>query len=249
MASEPLQVEQAIFTSASARQTGNCDLVARSPGVDENLAKQLLAWCPAFWDLAEQQRESLHCFLPTPDRIAVCRSVYSRSEYGRAEGGRLTTLVVVATPEQLAGYEHNIVLFTTMIRSMGYLTLPGDPAAPLDRLEIPPRTMFTGAECVAPLDPSIAAKIVRAIDIHKKVAIFGRVDPLQFLCSLLAQIPAEQRWQTSFCTALKVTERRPFQLHFYPAESPTLKKDLVLAQVRTITLEPSEIPASMARAW
>jgi hypothetical protein len=249
MTSEVMHVEQAMFTSANARQLGHCDLVARSPGVDDGLAKKLMSWTPAFWDLNERQTESLNFYLPMPDRLVLCRSVYARSEYGRAEGGRLITLAVIFEPAQLVGYEYNVVLFATTLRSMGLLTLPTDPSAKLGRLEVPAWTLLTGTESVAPLDSNTSAKILRAIDIHKKVAIFGRIDPLQFLCSLLAQIPVERRWQISFSTALKVSEMRPFHLHFFPAENPDLKKELVQAQVRTMTLEPSEIPASFARAW
>ena len=248
MARETMLVEQAVFTSANVRQLGHCDLVARSAGVDEALAKKLMTWCPAFWDLNEQHRESFNYFLPTPERLVLCRSVYSRSEYGRAEGGRLTTLAMILDPQQLAGFQHNIVLFATTIRSMGMLTLPTNPSASLERLEVPQRTLLTGEESVAALDANTTAKIMRAIEIHKRVAIFGRVNPLHFLCSLLAQVPAEQRWQTSFCTALKVSELRPFHLQFFPVEHPNLKRELVQAQLRTITLDRAEIPASMARA-
>lgn len=244
-----LQLDQAVLLSAGARHSGQRDLLSRTAGVEDAIAKRLLQWTPAFWDLSEQQRESWQVFPVAAERLALCRSVYSHSEYGRAEGGRLLTLVVLVDRQQLEGFHHNIVLFTTLLRSEGGLTLPANLNEPLQQLTLPAGTLLTAADGVGTLDPNTVAKIARAIDIHKKVAIFGQVDPLCFCAALLEQFPPEQRWQTSFCTALKVSEHRPFQLHFYPAENPNLKKELVQAQVRTITLDPSEIPPRMARAW
>jgi hypothetical protein len=233
-----MKVGQATFLSDSTIHQGRVDLVARSSDLDQELLASLAEWTPGYWEVSQQRRECINFFRPCAKRLAISRSVFSRSDFGRTQAVRVTTSAVVFEPEHLAGFHNNVVLFANAIRTRGALFVQQAPVnSELPILNLPDRSIFKPEDYAGTIVAVEPEKIVRAIEIHRQVAIIGVTDPMRFLCALLAQLPVEQRFETSFSTGLDISDRRPFNLQFFSVASADLKKELVQAQVRMISLE------------
>ncbi len=233
-----MKVGQATFLSDSTINQGRVDLVARSSDLDQRLVASLSNWIPCYWEMSQQNFECFNFFRPCAKKLAVSRSVFSRSDIGRTEAIRLTTSTVVFEPGHLAGFHDNVVLFANAIRTRGALFVQQTAVnTELPILNLPDRSIFKPADYAGNIMDVEPEKIVRAIEIHQRVAIIGVADPMRFLCALIAQLPVERRFETSFSTGLDISDRRPFNLQFFSVASADLKKELVQAQVRMISLE------------
>jgi len=238
-------VEQATLRSDSRYHDGQAVLVAKSPGIDENLAARLGQWTPGCWDMPERQPDCVHFYRPIKNKLVVSRSIHSHLGRGRNGHQTVLTSATVVETNQLEGYHHNAVLFANTMLSMGNLHLLADEILKLPSLEVPDGTFFTAEDCFAEMDPRRVDSISRAIEIHKQVAIFGVPNPLGFLGGFLGMLPNEQRLRTSFTTGSGLSKQRPFNLHFFATENADLKKELVQAQIRTISIEPSIEPVTI----
>jgi hypothetical protein len=89
-------------------------------------------------------------------------------------------------------------------------------------------------------------KITHAIEIHENVAIVGLQNPVQFVCSFLADLPINQRLNFSFATGLKITDDGRYTIQFFADEEPGFLQELASRQRRTIFLGSN--PNSNARA-
>lgn len=236
-----MKVCQAVFVSDSTKRDGSQYLLSRSRGIDGRLVEQLIPWIPACNEMVDDQSESINFFRPAMNKLALSRSVNARPASRQIEGSRLVTTTIVLELNQLSGFENNAALFANVVRSMGHLYLQPCVGPELPALDVPDHSIRKAADCLGNNNPSQAESISRAVNIHKQVAIFGQIDPIAWLCSFLSFLPIEQRWQTSFSTGLKVDNQRPFHLHFFRDESPWLLKELVQAQIRTISLESKQV--------
>ena len=236
-----MKVCQAVFVSDSTKRDGSQYLLSRSRGIDGRLVEQLMAWIPACNELVDGQTESINFFRPAINKLAFSRSVNAHPANRQIEGSRLVTTTIVLELNQLSGFENNAALFANVVRSLGHLYLQACVGPELPVLDVPDHSIRKVADCLGNIDPSQAESISRAVNIHKQVAIFGNIDPIAWLCSFLSLLPTEQRWQTSFSTGLRVDSQRPFNLHFFREETPWLSKELVQAQIRTISLAPRQV--------
>lgn len=154
-----------------------------------------------------------------------------------AAGSRLWSRILILDPQQLQGYGYNAAVLFHVARSLGHLFQQPLRGVELPTIHLPDRTVLRARDLGRPLTESHIESVSRALDIHRQAAVFVRGNPMAFLCSYLAEIPAERRWMTSFATGTQVSVRRPTQLHLFPASRPWLKRDLVQRQIRTLAIE------------
>ncbi len=87
-----MRLEQAIFTSVRSERLDGYQLAARSPGIDDDLAKELITWGPAhdsLWDNS-LRASSLNFHALSDDRFCVSKTVLAGAEYSGRSGGRVT---------------------------------------------------------------------------------------------------------------------------------------------------------------
>ena len=235
-----MQVGQAIVASIASKSRFQNEIVSRSSEIDDRLAKALCTWSPCRTQLAFGKTESYNFFRPDDNTLAIARSMGGELENSRYGGRHIVSQVVVLDREQLSGYHNNIVLLTRMLNSMGLLSLRLRIPDQLPSLELPDYFLPSPDAFDRPELAAETQKILRAIDIHHQVVILGLQDPMPFLCTFLADIPAEQRLQISFATALKLVEDRPFNLQFFTEADCALERELASHQLRTICLRPTQ---------
>jgi hypothetical protein len=234
-----MKVEQTIWRADSRLDDGRVFLIAKSRGIDDNLSAKLAQWTIDCFDLSDRQSDCICFYRPAKNKLVVSRSIFA--QWGRGDTDRRvsTTMACVIDADQLEGYNHNAILFTNAMLSTGNLHLPETERTTLPSLEIPNRSLFTAEDCFDEMEPRKVESIARAIEIHKQVAIFGVSSPPAFLGSFLGMLSREQRLRISFTTGARLNSQRPFNLHFFASEDADLKRELVQAQIRTISVQPA----------
>jgi len=223
-------------SSIDSRTLKKNELISRSNNIDDEIAKALCERVPSRGQLTLDQSESVSFFELNGDQFALSRSVPGRIEGSRSGGRQTVSHIIVFDRAQLQGYQNNVVLLLRVVRSMGLLILQTSMPKELPLIDIPHQSFqepngFSRSELAKETE-----RIVRAIDIHKRVVILGLLDPLSFLCAFLAELPLEERTQISFATGMNVVDEKPFDLQFFPRAETELDKELASRQLRTISL-------------
>ena len=96
-----MQAEQAVFTSARTARMSGYHLVARSPGVDAELAAAISLWGPTHGSLSSDDWETsaISCFRIDERWLALARTVYGGPEYSE-RGRQIVTLFLLMTDAQ-----------------------------------------------------------------------------------------------------------------------------------------------------
>lgn len=211
-----MRFERAVFTSTGSNSVRGYHLVARSPGVDDDVAQGLCQWSPTHDGLCESgiDASSLNYYLIDEERFAISKSVIGGAEYSGRSALQTVTTILVGRQESLAHYQNNPLAFAQVAMSMGWLRLIVDYDDPLRVVELPgfglpePRARAHADEL---LDRAIDA--VRA---GRRIAIAGADRPQETLARLFEQLPRELRPHVSFSTGIKASTFRPFQIQFFP---------------------------------
>ncbi|MBX3438740.1 MAG: hypothetical protein KF861_14695 [Planctomycetaceae bacterium] len=227
-------VEQALFTSAQTQNARGYHLVARSPGVPDQLARTLAVWGPTHDSLLgkEVDFQSLN-YLPAADEwAAVSRTVYGQSEYSSRGGFRVETNLILLRREQLRGYGFNPLAFARTVLALGHLRLRKNAAVDLDRVELPQSSLaclYGDQESNTEPSPLVSAILERLR--HERVAVIGDVDAESIVSSVLARLPERSRASLSYTTGLKPTLHRRFDLQFHPAADKHARRELEAAGI------------------
>lgn len=214
-----MQVEQAVYTSARTRNLRGYHLVARSEGIDEELASTLSVWGPSHGSLADSCRntESLNVFPAGRGRIALSRTVFGGPEYSGRGGLQVVTRILVFRSEQLAGYEYDTVALTRTVLALGHLRLQAAFSRPMPRIDLPDETMtglpYARHDAVEESDVFFT-DLRRILSTGGQVAVVGNERPLSLLEQLIRSTPGRERLELSFTTGLNPSVHRPFRMHF-----------------------------------
>lgn len=236
-----MRVEQAVFTSARTRRMCGYHLVARSPGIREEMAAPLSRWSPTHasllssgWDAA-----SLSAFPLDEGWLAVARSVYGGPEYSQRGGLQVVTLILVLRRDHLAGYDDNPLLLARTAYALGYLRLTAEIAGQLRAVELPSRTLLAAAAARPPLPAEAAAaeKTLGLLRQQRRVAVIGAPEPRTVVGEILGRMPRAQRLELSFTTGLKPSVDRPFQLHFLPAADAASRRQLTALGMESVSAD------------
>ena len=128
-----LQIEQAIFTSANHATMQGYQLVARSAGIDRDLAQQLCRWSPSHGSICDKVIDQyvLSSFPLTEDRFAVARTVLGGPEYSGRGGTQVVTQLLVLREDQFARYQCNPFAVAHTAMTLGEMRFRPDSPAKL----------------------------------------------------------------------------------------------------------------------
>lgn len=216
-------VEQAIFTSIRSRRAQGYHVVASSNGVDDRVLQALTTWGPSHASLLsrEPEAESWNFHSLAGDWYGISRTTHGGSEYSGRGGLQVYTHFLLVRAEQLASYQFDALQFARTAHVLGYLRLAASPPDVLPVLDLPshPLTMPKYSTDAPPLGFD---DILRTLRFQNRLVVVGQHDPLPMLMLILRETKPEDRLKMSFCTGLRPSVHRNFQLHFADQPDATL---------------------------
>lgn len=209
--------QQAIFTSAQTGQGDGYQLVARSPGLGNDDARELCIWCPSHDALLEPDLVPVSVnFHPLPSgAYCISRTTQAGGEYSGRAGPRLHTHCLVVPPELFARFANNA--FDILRAAVaGGLVRPGDrrneglkPARLVGRARAVDRTQLT--RIVRLHGPAWLAAALDAGVTRPRLGIVCSPHTERIMRGLVACLPVACRPKFSFSTGLRYSLRRPFR--------------------------------------
>lgn len=212
-------VEQAIFTSARTQRHQGYQLVARSPGVNEELVQFLSRWGPSHGALAggDVDATSLNYIPADPDWAIISRTLHGGPEYSGRGALQVVTLILVLKRKQLAGYKDNPVTLARTAKLLGHLWLRDSFSEKLPTIVLPDRApeavVAQPAPCQADYD-LIERSVLLAPS--ERLAVIGAQDPELIAERVIAGLPLDKRRDLSFATGLVPSQHRRFRVHMFP---------------------------------
>jgi hypothetical protein len=171
-------------------------------------------------------------FFPTVDgRSAIGRTIYGVPEYSGRGSLQVTTFFLVVRREQFAAYgSHALALVYTAL-ALGYLRLTERRGESLKSIDLP-SFPFIAAQPSRPhrLDVEINPDELA----QDRLAVVGARDPEATAYHIISSIPHGQRTTLSFCTGLRPSSLRPFQLHIFRSNDTALRRQLADLQIRPV---------------
>lgn len=208
-------VEQAIFTSIRSRRAQGYHVVASSTGVDDRVLQALTTWGPSHASLLsrEPEAESWNFHELPGDWLGISRTTHGGSEYSGRGGLQVYTHFLLVRPEQMKPYQFDALQFARTAYALGYLRLKAFPPESLPRVDLPEHAM-TVPEYSPDAPPLGFDDILRTLRFQNRLVVVGQPDPIPLLMLILRETKPEDRLKLSFCTGLRPSVHRNFQLHF-----------------------------------
>ncbi len=230
-----MQVEQAIFTSARTRRFQGYHLVARSAGIGDRMASELERWGPTEGALLNQDEHAccFHFFSAVDGQLSIGRTVYGIPEYSGRGSLQVTTFFLVLRPEQFAAYESHALVLAYTALALGYLRLTESTGEFLPSIDLP-KFPLTAAQPLRSDKPVVDMGPNELI--RNRLAIVGARDPETTAYHLISAMPRGQRAMLSFCTGLRPSSLRPFQLHIYRDNDTALRRQLTDLDIHSVNL-------------
>ena len=221
-----LRIEQAVFTSIKDDCAAGYAVVARSPGVCDDDARELAAWGPSHDSMLDPSpaAESFN-FHPLPSGAScISRSVPLGGQC-HAGGQRVYTQCLIVPPDVLLRFGNNPFSLIHAAAADGLwqvdnevgqvgnlshasrlepLTLTAGGAAPVDQALLAMLAADPGPENMAVLVQSARDAVC--------LALACRPSPTPLIAGFFSCLPPECRLEFSFSTGLKFSPRRPFRI-------------------------------------
>ncbi|MGB0599159.1 MAG: hypothetical protein ACPGLY_20945 [Rubripirellula sp.] len=217
---KPINVEQAIFSSADRGAMKGYQLIARSAGIDREASNELCRWSPTRMIDDRPDHWCINAFPISGERVAVTRTVVGGPEYSSRGVSQIVTLILVLRDLQLSRYSYNPILVAKTAMAIGGLRLPLDiNDTKLPTIELPGEPLYQAPD---PLllrstddeDAGVYEQLNSELSKDRRVAVIGQIDPFKMLGDLIPRLNADQRTTLSFTTGLAPAIRRPFRIHF-----------------------------------
>ncbi len=230
------EVDQAIYTSEKNYKRRGYQLVARSTGVNSDIAREISQWSPSHGAILSTERNA-HCvsFFPvTPDKIAIGRTVYGLPEYSGRGGLQVYTHYLIVKREHLAGFDNDAWKLWTVARSQGLMQWAPRQDSSLPTLSLidhwalvdAPQRHFDRSELVSSVRDSLAS--------GRRVAVIDPERPFELLKHIFAAVAPESRLDVSFGVGLKPSVERPFKLQIIPKVDLDIRTTLSSEQVAIV---------------
>lgn len=237
------RVEQAIFTSIRGERMAGYQLTSRSSGVDAEIAQQLSNWGPAHDSLEPRLgRGSLNVHPLAENQICVSYTQLAGAEYSGRSGGRVYTHSFLFDREALAPFQFNPFLVFRAFRSAGRTQPRRDPPPNLGTFALVGRasqhSVATRTEMQALFDDATCEKLIWALSAGQPVFLAGEDSLDTAVETILQLLSEEERAEVSFTTGLRISPRRPFQLHAVPLD-PVLIRQLQRNEQAVVIQLPS----------
>lgn len=210
-------LEQAVFTSSKTRRGEGYHVVAKSPGISDDLVVALTRWCPSHASLQSNDvnAESTNYHPLSTDMVAISRTMYGLKEFSGRGGLQVVTIAILLRRSQLAGYENNCFRLARVARSLGYLRWRPHIPEQISPIELP---NWEWSEALLhreleELDDSYPPRQVAAIlQAGQRVALVTGSNPNQVAEEVIQSLPTDDRPSCYFTTGLKWSKQRPFRL-------------------------------------
>ncbi|HEV3418538.1 MAG TPA: hypothetical protein VG056_17070 [Pirellulales bacterium] len=219
-----MTIEQAVFTSAQTVRSRGYQLVATSPGISPEVARELTTWGPSHGSLstAGETANSIN-FHPIADGFwCVSQSIAAGEEYSGRGGARVYTQSFVIAAEEFVRFANNPFALLRAIRNRGLLKVQDSTATPLAPFQLPGRS--------AAVDEGIAAEFVERWGAERiswlietmlaadTLLIVGADNRESLLAGMINCLPVECRPELTFSTGLIYSPRRPFRINAIVAD-------------------------------
>ena len=226
-----VRIQQAIFTSVQGPQLDGYQLISKSDGVTDELARELAHWGPPHDALQDSDEEatSLNFHPLRSGDFCISRTVYAGSEYSSRAGLRVYTQMLIVPAAGLAQFENNPFSIWKAAVAGGRIHTLDSPPPALPSFSLLGRGTVLSeeelADATSVLEMDALAELATLLQEKPHVAVITEMPAEQFIAVLFHLLPSEQRSQISFSTGLKFSPRRPFRLTIAP-QDPVQQKTL-----------------------
>lgn len=211
-------MDQAIFTSARTEHGDGYQLVARSPGVTADQARELAVWGPSHDALYSRKGEpsSVNFQRLKCGTYCVSKTVASGDEYSNRGGARIYTQFLLVCPADWARFANNPFAIIRAAWAKGILAVVENPSATLEPFTLAGRSARVDngslTQFASWIGPDGARRLVSAAMAPEVQLIAGVTDYEMLFRGLLNCFPVECRTELTFTTGLRYSPRRPFHL-------------------------------------
>lgn len=209
--------ERAIFTSGQSRDVRGYHLVARSPGIDDELAQRLSVSAPSHDSLeGTDLSASSWNYCLVNDWAVVSRTAYGGPEYSDRGSFRIVTMFLAVPQAALSGYDNRPYLLTRVAHALGLLSVPFPIASELNTVELPDTSIMSGypSQVTEPVDGALLKQLAVALADSRPIVVHGVRHPEAAVQRLYSFISGDMRPWISYSTRLKPSINRPFRLQF-----------------------------------
>ena len=224
-----MRLQQAIFTSVRSERLDGYQLAARTPGVTDELAKDLTAWGPAhdsMWDGAPGAT-SINFHRLADGRFCLSQTIVSGAEYSGRGGGRVYTQMIVLEQDDLGRFANDPFLVLRALQASGrilvYDIVPRELASILliGRAEAPPAWV---ADIVTQAGAETIAELTEAATGSDPLTVITDLPVERLFQTLVHQLEPSERLELSFTSGLKPSSRRPFKLSIVPSDPQLVRQ-------------------------
>lgn len=244
-------IEQAVFTSAVTSRAAGYQVVARSPGVCDEDARELAVWCPSHDALLDSspQGQSVN-FHPLPSgAFCVSRTVAAGWEYSGRGGARVYTQALLVPPEVLARFANNPFALLKAALAGGRLRQYDEVPEHLEPFRLSGRATAVDRplldQLAKQLGPAWLASLMQAALSSPTLVVVGGPPADHVFAGMLACLPLGCRTEFSFSTGLRFSSRRPFHLVGLAPDAEELRRIQRLYNVGVLDLSGAP-PSSFA---
>ncbi|MBI3467560.1 MAG: hypothetical protein HY000_31505 [Planctomycetes bacterium] len=243
-------IEQAIFTSARTDRAAGYQLVARSPGVNETDARELIMRGPSHDALAGAGADaaSFNFHRLPGGSLAVSRTVLSGDEYSNRGAERVYTQILLVPSALLARFSNNPFAVWRAAVAQGSAAVHETPPERLEPLRLAGRAAAVDVsllrELTSPATRGLLAAALSHLIRRQDLAIITNENRERLMEGLLNCLPVDLRTAFSFSTGLRISPRRPVQLSLLPPDASERRK--LEREERVIVVSDEEVGSHAA---
>lgn len=212
------QIEQAVFTSACTREQDGYHLVATSPGVTTQDARELVVWGPTHDSLADHcsVSGSINYHALPSGLYCVSRTSASGSEYSDRGGHRIYTHCLLVSTNAMSRFANNPFRVAEAASASGRLDVMDKVPGELEPFRLIGRATALDRELLRwmayDLGPRTCAALVQAAVSDRFVRIIQGPPSDRLLRGLVSLLPPPCRRGISISTGLRHSTRRPYRV-------------------------------------
>jgi hypothetical protein len=235
-------IEQAVFTSAVTGRAAGYQLVATSPGVGEEDARELAVWGPSHDALLDVSPSGLSLnFHPLPSgAYCVSRTTPSGWEYSERGGARVYTQCFLVPPEILRRMANNPFALLKAVMANGLVRIYDEVPLRLEPFRLSGRASIVDVallnQLATHLAPQWLATLIQAALNAHTLAIVGGPPPEHLIAGILNCLPLQCRTEFSFSTGLRFSSRRPFRIVALARDTEELRRVQRLYNIAVLDL-------------
>jgi hypothetical protein len=246
-------IEQAIFTSTQTSRAAGYQLVAVSPGICDEDARELSAWGPSHDSLWERGPAAVSVnFHPLPSgAYCISQTTPAGGEYSQRRGPQIYTGCLVVRAEHLAPFANCPFALLRAAVGEGVMRVHEKIPKRLEAFSLDSTLPAVDRELLARLaedpGPEWCAGLVQAALESASVGIVAGENGPRLLAGLIHCLPVGLRLRFSFSTGLRFSLRRPFQLICLP---DARNENQRLARQHQLTLlDRRNLPGNPLQGW